>query len=452
MTPRSLLGLLLLLGTAVAGTPEYVLIPLPRLHPDHGGQAVDVNSRRQASGVLRTPDLPTDRAVIWDVAPDNSATVTDIGVIAGRRMLGRGLNNHGHMTGYSSGPGGEFGFRYAGAAPVQLENPFETPPDGGTFPSLALKINDDGWICGHCSTSTNNNGPFVAVLWDPSGIGHELGTLGGTGSFGADLSMKYACGTSGIVPGSSASRAFRWDFDTRTMERLEILPVPTHVYGVASGVNNHGDVAGASSAAPLAFGPDTLGVVWYGDGTVRQLDAIGTPGTDDIFARASDVSDAGWVVGTSSLGAVFAVRRAWHPILWLPDGTLVDLHPLLPAGAFNGSASEISDSGWICGIYSDGTTGISTPYVLRPTPATQVLMLLDHVDRLDLGRIGHALDAQLRVALGKLEDGKDRTARLLLAVFAFEVRLLERFKRLDDIEAGSLLAVAKDALATLEGE
>jgi hypothetical protein len=79
-------------------------------------------------------------------------------------------------------------------------------------------------------------------------------------------------------------------------------------------------------------------------------------------------------------------------------------------------------------------------------------MLMDQVDRLDLGRIGRGLNLQLELALDKLEDSKPHVAEKLLKVFALEVRLLERLRRIDDIETDSLLAVVNDVLATLKGE
>jgi uncharacterized membrane protein len=449
MTQRISLALLLLLGAALAGPVEYTFIPLPRFDPARSSQAVDINDVRQVSGLGQTTVLPGDRAVIWTIAPDNSATVMDIGLVAGRRMFGRGLNNHGHMTGFSWVNGdGEFGFRYTGGSPVLLENTFETPPDGGTFHTVGLKINDDGWISGYVMMGTSNVGTPVAALWDPSGAMHTFGTLGGTDSAGNDISLNFWCGTSEIAPGSEAARAFRWDFETGTMEGLDILPEPGHFLGTARGVNNHGDVCGVSSAHPLAFGPNTLGVVWYADGSVRKLDAIGTPGVDDIFSGAAGINDAGWVVGSSSLGAFSAGNR--HPILWLPDETRIDLLALLPAGALQAGTASISNTGWICGGYV--VAGILHPYVLRPTPATQIAMLMDQVDRLDLGRIGRGLNLQLKIALGALTDGRtrnDRLAAALLAVFAREVRLLGRWRMIDAVQADSLLAVVDDAVATL---
>jgi hypothetical protein len=83
-------------------------------------------------------------------------------------------------------------------------------------------------------------------------------------------------------------------------------------------------------------------------------------------------------------------------------------------------------------------------------PATQIGMLMDQVDRLDLGRIGRGLNRQLTVALEKLEDSKPQVAEKLLKVFAFEVKLLERLRRLDAVETDSLLAIVNDVLATLD--
>jgi hypothetical protein len=449
MTQRILLAMLLALGAARAGPPEYELILAPRFDVARSSQAIEINDKRQVSGLGQTTALPGDRAVIWTIAPDNSVTVIDIGQIDGRRMFGRGINNHGEMTGYSWVNGvGEFGFRYSGGTLVLLENGFESPPDGGTFRTLPLKINDDGWISGSAWTGVTSTARFEAALWDPSGTMYAIGNLGGPDSSCAEVSLKFVAGTSETTPAGDTVRAFRWDFDTQTMEGLDVLPGSGHSHSLGRGVNNHGDVSGVSSAVISGLGPNTLGVVWYADGTVRQLDAIGTPGTDDIVSTGASINDAGWVVGFSSLGAFSAGLR--HPILWLPDGTRIDLFHLLPAGATQAGSASISNTGWICGNFFPAGTTTLQPYVLRPTPGTQVSMLMDQVDRLDLGRIGRGLNLQLQVALEKIEDGKPHVAEKLLKVFAFEVKLLERLRRLDDVETDSLLAVVSDVLATFD--
>jgi hypothetical protein len=277
---------------------------------------------------------------------------------------------------------------------------------------------------------------------------HDLGTVGGEWSAGFGVNERgFASGQSEFEFTTFNSRGFRYDPVADAMETLHVLPGLGHLSCGGRGINNHGDVAGVSSEQMFLFGPNTLGVVWHADGTVRQLDAIGTPGTDDISAYAWDINDACWTTGSSSLG-VFP-DATFHPMLWTPDGEAIDLLQFFPDGVERGSADGISNTGWITGLYVVPGTDTAKPYVLRPTPATQVSMLMDQVERLDLGRIGRGLNLQLKVAINKLEDGKPHIAAKLLAVFALEVRLLERFRKLDDIEADSLLAVVKDALATL---
>ncbi len=452
MTQRISLALLLLLGAAVAGPVEYEFIPLPGLQSDDEGWGFQPNDRRQVSGWLFTSGLPHDRAAFWDVAADGSATVTDIGLVSGRRMFGRGLNNHGHMVGFSwiSGAGG-FAFRYTGGTPVELENAFDTL-DTGTFQSAAIEINDDGWASGSaCGSATGENGPWSAVLWDPSGSMHDLGTVGGEWSFGFGVNARgLASGQSEFEFSSFNLRGFRYDPVADTMETLDVLPGLGHMSAGGRGINNHGDIAGSSSEQMFLFGPSTLGVIWYADGTVRQLDGIGTPGTDDIYAYAWDINDACWTTGSSSLGVFPDV--AAHPMLWTPDGATIDLLQFLPSGVERASADGISNTGWISGLYFVPGADAVRPYLLRPTPATQIGMLMDQVDRLDLGRIGRGMNVLLGIALAKVEDGKPHIAGKLLAVFALEVRLLERLRRIDDIEADSLLAVVKDAAAALKGE
>jgi len=453
LTQRTLLALLLLLGAAAAGPIEYEFVPLPLLDPSRDADTASINDHRQVSGHATTSDVPADRAVIWDIAPDNSATVRDIGLLEGRRMYGRRINNQGEMTGFSYVNGKSLAFRYDGTQVTALENPFESPATEGTFPSVAVGINEQGWIVGHASTKTVGPGNYVATLWEPSGTMHVLGTLGGTLSFGQGISERFVCGASEISVGSQIQRAYRWDFETGTMELLDLLPEPTHTSGTSLDVNNHGDIVGQSSFAPYLPGPDALGVVWYADGTMRRLDGIGTPGVDDNNTVPGGINDAGWVIGSCAIGAYWDFHR--HPLLWLPDGSTVDFISLIPADKTYVQLWQISNTGWICGNYQDPSTGRLLPFALRPSPATQIGMLMDQVDRLDLGRIGKGLNLQLKVALKALTDGRtrnDRAAAVLLAVFRKEIPLLEHWHMIDDIDADSVLVVVDDALATLRGE
>jgi hypothetical protein len=233
------------------------------------------------------------------------------------------------------------------------------------------------------------------------------------------------------------------------MESLGVLS--GHVSSEGRGLNEHGDVVGASSAQIFLFGPDTIGVAWYADGTTRTLDPIGTPGVDDLYSVATAINDAGWIVGASSLGAF---NEFSHPILWLPDGSRVDLMPRIPSDASWAAAAGISDTGWITGHYRDGGSGRLTAFVLRPTPATQLAMLRDQLGRVDLGSAATGLEHQLATALAKLTDASpsnDAAATALLRAFARKVERLASQGQLDAIDADSLLALANDALATLGG-
>jgi hypothetical protein len=275
---------------------------------------------------------------------------------------------------------------------------------------------------------------------------HALGTLGGEFSFGFGVNARgVASGQSEFEFGNFNGRGFRYDPVADVMETLDVLPGLGHLSCGGRGLNNHGDVCGISSEQMFLFGPNTFGAVWYADGTVRQLDGIGATDPVDTNTYAWDINDACWATGSSVVSGVF------HPALWTPDGTTTDLLQFLP-GIEQASADGISNTGWISGLYFVPGTDIARPYVLRPTPATQIGMLMDQVDRLDLGRIGRGLNLQLGLALDKVEDGRPHTAAKLLAVFALEIRLLERFRKLDGVEADSLRGVTTDVLASLKGQ
>ncbi len=101
----------------------------------------------------------------------------------------------------------------------------------------------------------------------------------------------------------------------------------------AWGINNAGDVIASTIDAQTN---DLRTVIWSA-GVVRFLDPL-LPGMD---AKPFDINDAGQVVGKS-----YVALGVEHPVLWLADGTAIDLGTL---GGEDSIAYGINDSSQVVG-------------------------------------------------------------------------------------------------------
>jgi uncharacterized membrane protein len=121
---------------------------------------------------------------------------------------------------------------------------------------------------------------------------------------GATDSWAYGLNDAGVVVGESGGRAVRW-----TGGRIADLGVPD--LGRAVDVNRRGVVVGES------FGPAGGRAFRWDRGTVTELPPL--PG--DTHSFVTGVNDRGEVLGASS-------GDRYRPVLWRPDGTVVDLAAL----------------------------------------------------------------------------------------------------------------------------
>jgi probable HAF family extracellular repeat protein len=209
----------------------------------------------------------------------------------------------------------------------------------------------------------------------------ELGTLGGSDSFGADLNESgQVTGVSATASG--AQHAFLWN--GTTMLDLGTLGGASS-YGAA--INTNGHVAGNSDTSTgysRAF-------VWNGSSILD----LGTLGGDESAAQA--INDLGQVAGRSTA----AVDETDHAFLW--DGAfLTDITPALPfsegrainsSGVVAGSALDrsfafvwteanglrritnssygesaaINDAGWVTGCAWFGSNEVRRPFVWNGT-------------------------------------------------------------------------------------
>ena len=169
----------------------------------------------------------------------------------------------------------------------------------------ALWINSHGEAVGTTGTCANSYPPpFVAgphaVFWDSDGSVNDLGNLGGTanpvitsiGNIALAINDADQITGESALPGSQAAHAFLWTKATG-MQDLGTLPGDTLSAGL--GINDTGDIVGASLDAPPPFG-NARAVLWH-NGQAADLNTLVPASTSLYLLTAFGINDAGQIVG-----------------------------------------------------------------------------------------------------------------------------------------------------------
>jgi probable HAF family extracellular repeat protein len=140
-----------------------------------------------------------------------------------------------------------------GPRPGQIR---KLPPLSGDTVSMAFSVNDLGQVVGGSGRCADTllPGPSVtphAVLWEDGNV-ISIGSLGGTvntdafgvGTIALSINNRGETVGAAALPGNATSHAFLWSKKLRHM--LDLGTVPGDVYSAALGINNEGDVIGAS--------------------------------------------------------------------------------------------------------------------------------------------------------------------------------------------------------------
>jgi probable HAF family extracellular repeat protein len=224
------------------------------------------------------------------------------------------------------------------------------------------------------TTGTVNR--FEHAFYFSNGKMKDVGTLGGSNSFGNGGWNTYVVGSS-FITGDIATHAFFWKASTHSMTDLGTLPGGLN--SEALGVNGETVVAGSSDSSDGT----THAVLWLNNkihdlgtlgGSVAKSTAISEIGIPAGFgSTAGDVETHAWVgnlhdIGT--LGGSYAQANAInkngvvvgfsntdgdadvHAFVWTLNQGMVDLNSLLPPGSpwdLN-SANGIADDGTIVGV------------------------------------------------------------------------------------------------------
>jgi probable HAF family extracellular repeat protein len=178
----------------------------------------------------------------------------------------------------------------------------------GADPELdarAIAINDAGWIVGVSITPAYAR---HAVLWDPSLVIQDLGTLGGTNSIAIDINAAgVVIGTSQIA-GDGATHAFVWSSGTG-MQDLNAT-TGADITDVVE-INDAGQIVGTVRTS----GGDVHAFRYTPGSGVLDLGTLG-----GSTSTPTGLNDRGEVVGSSTLA-----DASTHAFFWSPAGGMEDL-------------------------------------------------------------------------------------------------------------------------------
>jgi probable HAF family extracellular repeat protein len=239
---------------------------------------------------------------------------------------------------------------------------------GGTE-SFGSGLNASGQVAG--ASYTTDDDAYHTFLWKPttpngaSGTKTDLLTLGGTYSFGNGLNASGQVAGESNTTGDAATHAFLWKPTTPggasgTMHDLLTLG-GTNSYGYA--INAAGQVTGASDRTgntrthAFLWKPTTPNGT---SGTMHNLGSLGGTESDGGAINAS-----GQVSGSSLTTA----DAAYHAFLWkptTPNGTSGTMHDLLTLGGTDSFGGSINANGQVAGF--SNTTGDAAYHAYLWTP------------------------------------------------------------------------------------
>ncbi|HNB89648.1 MAG TPA: HAF repeat/PEP-CTERM domain-containing protein, partial [Plasticicumulans sp.] len=167
----------------------------------------------------------------------------------------------------------------------------------------------------------DSNGDAHAFLYE-AGLMNDLGTLGGTTSTAAAINAGGLIAGYGQITGDTGTHPFL--YSGGVMTDLGTLGGDSD-FLVA--LNAAGQGVGMSFLPGAAF---PVGLFWDG-GALRDLNALIDPASGWTIRGATDINDAGWIVGYGNDGGIDTRALLLVPLAAIPEP---DLLTLIGAGAW----------------------------------------------------------------------------------------------------------------------
>jgi probable HAF family extracellular repeat protein len=246
---------------------------------------------------------------------------TSLPTLGGTNASFGAINNLGAVSGYAENnhrdPDCRSGIAINGTGPQVLDfEPVIWGPKPGQIRQLKLLpgdtvgiasgLNDLGQAVGTTGTCANTMiAPFFAgphaVLWDSDGSVHNLGNLGGTvdntvlGSAPTAMSINNQGQVAGVsaLPGNQIFHPFLW---TRQTGMVDLGVLDGDAVGAGLGINNSGDIVGASVTTPGPASGNPRAFLWH-KGHMHDLNALVSANSSIYLLTAFSINHEGQIAG-----------------------------------------------------------------------------------------------------------------------------------------------------------
>jgi probable HAF family extracellular repeat protein len=237
-------------------------------------EALGINNAGHVVGFSERADGEV-HAFLW-----RKGVMTDLGTIGGVRSTALDINARGQIV------GGADGIPLIWKKGVLVPLPL---PAGGTY-CEASSINAAGRAVGQCTVNDNGR----AVLWERGRVS-DLGTLGGSMATPTGINAQGAVIGISAVAFDNGTHPFLWQ--RGRMTDLSTQGVPAGLIPIA--INARGQIAGHYGGSDYYI----HAVLWQAGKTID----LSTPGPDNYV---SDINASGQVVGYTVGGGEY------HAVLW----------------------------------------------------------------------------------------------------------------------------------------
>lgn len=263
--------------------------------------AYDINDHGQIVG-YSVDDVRGNnkQATLW-----YQGSITALSSEGQTESVARAINNDGLIVGYQAAnfSNAYKATRWDAATAQNLGNYSETSALQSFY--LALGVNGSGQVVGTATEFVISGTVAHATLW--SGSATDLGTLGGKDSYALAINDQGTSVGWSTIGASGYTHAVVWD--SQGIHALGTLN--PQEFSQATSINNEGDIVGF--VYPNGLAGSSYAALWR-EGKTINLNSYLDDATRDagwVLDSASDINDAGWIVGAAHNPLLGIGRRAY---------------------------------------------------------------------------------------------------------------------------------------------